>query len=126
MNKLLLILSLLTLPAFGEPLRLATFRADVTPLVGAPLCGGLVKPVVGVSEPLLALGVVILSDDKPVVLCAVDWCEIRAGDHVHWRETLAQAAGTTPERVALHSLHQHRLDPKQLGPDWQKYQYPEQ
>ncbi|MDB6006094.1 MAG: hypothetical protein JWR15_3081 [Prosthecobacter sp.] len=107
MHKLLLLLSLLALPAFGGPLRLATFRADVTPPVGAPLCGGLVKPVEGVSEPLLALGVVILSDAKPVVLCAVDWCEIRAGDHVHWREVLAQAAGTTPERVAVQSLHQH-------------------
>ncbi len=107
MHRLLLLLSLLALPAFGQSLRLATFRADVTPPVGAPLCGGLVKPAVGVSEPLLALGVVILSDDKPVVLCAVDWCEIRAGDHVRWREVLAQAAGTTPERVAVHSLHQH-------------------
>ncbi|WP_395737616.1 hypothetical protein [Prosthecobacter sp.] len=107
MRKIMLLLSVLALPAFGETLRLATFRADVTPPVGAPLCGGLVKPVAGVSEPLLALGVVVWSDDKPVVLCAVDWCEIRAGDHVHWREVLAQAAGTTPERVAVHSLHQH-------------------
>lgn len=107
MPKLLIFLSLLAVPVLGAPLRLATFRADVTPPVGAPLCGGLVKPVAGVSEPLLALGVVILSDDKPVVLCAVDWCEIRAGDHVHWREVLAQAAGTTPERVAVQSLHQH-------------------
>jgi len=107
MTKFMIFFALLSLPAFGEPLRLATFRADVTPLVGAPLCGGLVKPVAGVSEPLLALGVVILSDAKPVVLCAVDWCEIRAGDHVHWREVLAQAAGTTPERVAVQSLHQH-------------------
>src|SRR6476620_8065653 len=60
--------------ALAEPqasgLRLATFRADVTPPLGSPLCGGLVKPVAGVSEPLLALGVVILSDvAKPVVLC---------------------------------------------------------
>ena len=88
-------------------IRLATFRCDVTPPVGSPLCGGLVKPVAGVSEPLLALGVVILSAEKPVVLCAVDWCEIRGADHVHWREQLARAAGTTPERVAVHSLHQH-------------------
>jgi hypothetical protein len=108
MKIFLLVLSLLAVQVSDAvSLRLATFRADVTPPVGTPLCGGLVKPVVGVSEPLLALGVVILSDEKPVVLCAVDWCEIRAGDHVHWRETLAQAAGTTPERVALHSLHQH-------------------
>ncbi len=109
MNKtLILLLSLLTFQASGQlPLRLATFRADVTPPIGAPLCGGLVKPVVGVSDALLALGVVILGTDKPVVLCAVDWCEIRAGDHVHWREVLARAAGTTPERVAVQSLHQH-------------------
>lgn len=87
--------------------QIATFRADVTPPVGAPLCGGLVKPTAGVSEPLLALGVVLLSDEKPVVLCAIDFCEIRGADHVRWREVLAKAAGTTPERVALHSLHQH-------------------
>ena len=93
--------------ADSSSFRLATFRCDVTPLVGAPLCGGLVKPVAGVSEPLLALGVVIVGPDKPVVLCAVDWCEIRGGDHVRWREQLARAAGTTPERVAVHSLHQH-------------------
>lgn len=94
--------------ALAQPsLQLVTFRADVTPPVGSPLCGGLVKPVAGVSEPLLALGVVILGADKPVVLCAFDWCEIRAADHVRARELLAKAAGTTPERVAVQSLHQH-------------------
>ncbi len=97
------------LPVLAEEssLRLSTFRADVTPPLGAPLCAGLVKPVEGVTDPLLALGVVILGADKPIVLCAVDWCEIRATDHIHWRERLAQAAGTTPERVAVQSLHQH-------------------
>ncbi len=108
MKKIFLTLLVLTSQVISaEPLRLATFRADVTPPVGSPLCGGLVKPVVGVSEPLLALGVVILSDDKPVVLCAFDWCEIRAADHVRVREVLAKAAGTIPERVVVHSLHQH-------------------
>lgn len=97
----------IALHAETAAIRLATFRADVTPPVGATLCGGLVKPVAGVSEPLLALGVVLLGADKPMVLCAVDWCEIRAADHVHWREVLAKAAGTTPERVAVQSLHQH-------------------
>lgn len=104
---LLALLGLSSLHVFADSLRLATFRADVTPPVGSPLCGGLVKSVAGSSEPLLALGVVILSADKPVVLCAFDWCEIRAADHVHVRELLAKAAGTTPERVAAHSLHQH-------------------
>jgi len=88
-------------------IQIAPFRADVTPPIGAPLCGGLVKPATGVSEPLLALGVLLLSDEKPVVLCSIDFCEIRGADHIHWREVLAKAAATTPERVALHSLHQH-------------------
>lgn len=103
--KALLLFLLTSVSALA--VQIAPFRADVTPPVGAPLCGGLVKPAVGVSEPLLALGVVLLSDEKPVVLCAIDFCEIRGADHIHWREVLAQAAATTPERVALHSLHQH-------------------
>ncbi len=105
MKKILLLLALLCTPALA--VQIATFRAGVTPPVGAPLCGGLVKPAAGVSEALLALGIVLLSDEKPVVLCAIDFCEIRGADHIHWREVLAKAAGTTPERVALHSLHQH-------------------
>ena len=103
--KSLLCFSLLSVQALA--VQIATFRADVTPPIGAPLCGGLVKPAAGVSEPLLALGVVLLSDEKPVVLCAIDFCEIRGADHIHWREVLAKAAGTSAERVALHSLHQH-------------------
>lgn len=108
--KTRLILSLLLAPLTmfaQDAIKLATFRADVTPPVGSPLCASFVKPVAGVSEPLLALGVVITGAEKPVVLCAVDWCEIRGSDHVRWREALARAAGTTPERVAVHSLHQH-------------------
>lgn len=102
-SLLLLILS----SASALAVQIAPFRADVTPPIGAPLCGGLVKPAVGVSEPLLALGVVLLGDEQPVVLCAIDFCEIRGADHIHWREVLAKAAGTSAERVALHSLHQH-------------------
>ncbi|MCC6507628.1 MAG: hypothetical protein IT423_00865 [Pirellulaceae bacterium] len=108
-----LVIALLTTPLFhlqaAEPLRLAVFRADVTPPLGSPLCGGLVKPTEAVSDPLQALGVVLLSEDKPIVLCAVDYCEIRGADHVHWREVLAKAAGTSPERVAVHALHQHNV-----------------
>lgn len=106
MKPTLLLLLLASAQAFA--VQLAVFRTDVTPPVGAPLCGGLVKPAAGVSDPLLALGVILLDgDEKPVVLCAVDYCEIRGTDHLHWREALAGAAGTSTERVALHSLHQH-------------------
>jgi hypothetical protein len=92
----------------STPFRLATFRANVTPPIGSPLCGGLIRSAVGVTDPLRALGVILLPQEElPIVLCAVDWCEICNEDHVHWRERLAAAAGTTPERVAVHCVHQH-------------------
>src|SRR5262245_28732673 len=87
--------------------RLAFFRADVTPPIGHPLCGGWVRPAVAVDDPLSALGVVLLGEEAPVVLCAVDWCEISNEDHFRWRQALAAAAGTTPDRVAVQCVHQH-------------------
>jgi len=60
-----------------------------------------------VLDPLLAHGFVLLGADWPIVLCAVDWCEIRNGAYDAWRKGLADAAGTTPARVLLSSLHQH-------------------
>lgn len=93
--------------AFSSPIRLSCFRADVTPPLGSPLCGGWIKPVEKVSEPLLALGVVLQGDFQPIVLCAVDWCEVHNRDHYQWREALARAVGTTADRVAVQSLHQH-------------------
>ena len=88
-------------------LEMATFRADVTPPIGHPLCAGWVKPAIGISDPLFAIGVVLIGDDGPVVLCSVDWCEISNEDHVIWREELAAAVVTSAERVAVHCGHQH-------------------
>ncbi|MBN1671487.1 MAG: hypothetical protein JXR37_10665 [Kiritimatiellae bacterium] len=94
---------------------LATFRAEVTPPLGHPLCGGWIKPAEGVTDPLYALGIV-LRDRKtaPVVLAAVDWCEICGDGHELFRTRLAVAAGTSPERVAVHCVHPHNaplMDP---------------
>ncbi len=44
---------------------------------------------------------------KPVVVCSLDWCEVRNRSYDLWRETLAAAAGTTRERVLLACVHQH-------------------
>ena len=86
---------------------LATFATDVTPPLGHPLCGGWIEPVRGVDDPLEAVGVVLLGAGAPVVLCAVDWCELRNEANWRWREALAEAAHTTPERVAVQCIHQH-------------------
>lgn len=97
-------------------LRVASFCVDVTPPIGTPLCLGLVPRATGVDDPLSACGVVLLADgQQPVVLVAVDWVGIANESHRRWREAIAQACGTTPERVAVHTLHQHDAPGCDLG-----------
>jgi hypothetical protein len=95
------------LPAAEERLKIAVFEADVTPPLGAPLCDSLVPPAKEIVDKLLARGVVLLSADKPIVLCALDWVGTGNSGYDQFRGALANAAGTTPERVAVHCLHQH-------------------
>ena len=94
-------------PAAGAPLRVGVFQAEVTPLVGSPLCNGAVKPVKQITTPLTARGVVLLGAGRPVVLCAFDWVGIANESHEVCRAELAAAVDTTPDRVAVHTLHQH-------------------
>ncbi len=93
--------------ADSPKLRIATFRFDVTPPVGHPLCGGWITPMVDADSSLEAIGFVLLGAEKPIVICAVDWTGILNDAHVAWRTALAEAAGTTPERVAVQCVHQH-------------------
>jgi hypothetical protein len=87
--------------------RVATFSIDVTPPIGHPLCGGWITPVTAVDDPLRALGVVLLGPEQPIVLCAVDWCGILNEANLAWRQALAEAVGTAPNRVALQTVHPH-------------------
>lgn len=89
------------------PFRLATFQAEVTPPIGHPLLADLVPPAKAIEDPLFALGFVLLGSEKPVVVTTVDWCEIRNDAFDRWRQALAKAAGTTPERVLVSCIHQH-------------------
>lgn len=91
----------------GGNLHVAPFFFDVTPPMGHPCCGGWIKPVEVVDDSLEAKGIVILGAGKPIVLCAVDWTGVLNSTHVAWRAAMAEAAGTTPDRVALHCVHQH-------------------
>lgn len=104
---LLVCLSSLQVTAEDRPLRVATFKADVTPPLGSPLCNGNVKPVLEIVTPLTARGVVLLGAGEPIVLCAVDWVGIANESHDVFRKSLAEAAETKMERVTLHTLHQH-------------------
>lgn len=88
----------------AEPLRIAVFTADATPEIGMPVAYVKARSI---TDPLSARGVVLMGEGKPVVLCAVDWIGIGNGGHDEWRLGLAEAAGTTMDRVTVHTLHQH-------------------
>ena len=93
--------------ASSAEFRLATFSADVTPPLGHPLMGGGIAPAREVVDPLYARGFVLSGFGKPVVLAAIDWCEIRNDAFDRWRAALAEAADTEPRRVLVSCLHQH-------------------
>jgi hypothetical protein len=84
-----------------------TFQADVTPPIGHPLLAGLRRPAVKVADPLEARGILLTGADRPLVIAALDWCELRNDAYDQFRDALAKAAGTTRERVLLSCLHQH-------------------
>lgn len=91
--------------AADETLRVAKFDVDVTPPVGSAMA---YDPVKRLDEMTLRCrGIVLLGADAPIVLCAVDWIGIGNEGHDVFREALADAAGTSRERVAVHTLHQH-------------------
>ncbi len=86
-------------------LRAATFDIDVTPPLGSHMA---YDPTIGQGElGLRARGMALLGADAPIVLCAVDWIGISSESHDAFRKALADAVGTTPERVAVHTVHQH-------------------
>jgi len=104
-SGLLLLCAALAQPALAaEGLRIATFQTDATPPIGYDMGYSVVKSI---REPLLAKGVVITGAGKPIVMLAVDWVTVDGKARDEWHALLAKAAGTTPDRVTVHHLHQH-------------------
>jgi dienelactone hydrolase len=94
--------------AHSQPtLQVAAFTCDVTPPVGHPLCGGWIKPMEAVDDPLLAKGIVLSDGHRRWVLCAVDWCLLQTGAHDLFCRKLAAATAAPEIQVAVHTVHQH-------------------
>jgi len=85
--------------------RIATFDVDATPPIGSLLTYN--KEINKWDLGLRAKGIILLGSGKPIVLCAVDWIGIANEGQDLFRQALADAAGTLPWRVALHTVHQH-------------------
>ncbi len=86
-------------------LKVATFDIDATPPVGSMMAYDRVVRVAALG--LRCRGIVITGTDKPIVLCAVDWIGIANESQDRFKATLAAAAGTTSDHVAVHTIHQH-------------------
>ena len=109
--KLISIATVMLLPGLpadsshaAGPISVGTFAVDATPPVGSPLAYDPMKEAV---MPLSCRGIVLLGNDKPIVLCCVDWIGISNDGNKLFRQSLAEAAGTTVQRVAIHTVHQH-------------------
>src|SRR5947209_5567156 len=91
--------------AANSGLRVATFDVDATPPIGSHMA---YDPVTNKWDlGLRARGVVLLGAGQPIVLCALDWIGIANQGNDAFRGALARAAGTSSNRVAVHTLHQH-------------------
>src|SRR5205823_9650857 len=91
--------------ALPSTLQITTFDVDATPPIGSLMAD---DPVTNRWElGLRARGIVLLGAGEPIVLCAVDWIGIANEGHDAFRAALARSAGTSPRRVAVHTLHQH-------------------
>lgn len=94
-----------TVSLAADSLRLATFDLDVTPPIGSHLA---YDPVTNHWDlGLRARGIVLIGSGEPIVLCAVDWIGIGNEGHDAFRAAVAEGAGTSMSRVAVHTLHQH-------------------
>ena len=104
----LLIAILIAFPSYAVKLKISTFQVDATPPHGSPLCGGSIKPVNSVDDPLSARGIIYFPKGQdPLVVLVVDWLGIANAANTEWRQALAEAVGTPVERVAVHAIHQH-------------------
>lgn len=89
----------------SESVRIHRFDVDATPPVGSYLTYDRMTHTWDMS--LRARGIVICGSGKPIVLCAVDWIGIANEGQDEFKRVLADAAGTVPERVEVHTVHQH-------------------
>ncbi|NNE94156.1 MAG: hypothetical protein HKN23_21115 [Verrucomicrobiales bacterium] len=99
----LFFLGLLGVTARAE-IRVGVFDVDASPPVGSPLA---YDPTKGIQTPLSCRGIVIAGAEKPIVLVAIDWIGISSGGQTVFKDAIAEAVGTEPNRVVIHALHQH-------------------
>jgi len=85
--------------------KVSVFDIDVTPPIGYKMPYGTM--VNSYDMGLRAKGMVLQGAGQPIVLVAFDWIGIKNECEDAFKAAIASAAGTVPERVAVHVIHQH-------------------
>lgn len=91
----------------SKAVEITTFQVDATPPIGHPCCGGWITPIQVVDDKQLGLGIVLRGSGEPVVIMAVDWTGILNESYLQLTTAIAEAVGTSPERVAVQCVHPH-------------------
>lgn len=94
-------------------LSLSTFDVDATPPVGSELTYDLMNNSWDLG--LRAKGYVLIGAGKPIVVCSLDWIGIANDSQDEFKRAIAKAAGTTPDRVAVHATHVHDAPTSDFG-----------
>ncbi|MFA6660734.1 hypothetical protein [Proteiniphilum sp. UBA7639] len=91
--------------AITKDLQVAVFDVDITPPKDYKMPYGVALNTWDMG--LRAKGIVLFGTEKPIVLVSLDWLGIANDCYDEFKRSLAQAAGTIPEHVAVHVIHQH-------------------
>ena len=100
-----------------------TFKLDVTPEIGTTMAYATHEER---KNSIYIRGAVFDDGEKRVVWAACDYLFVCAETYLAWREKIAEAAGTQPLNVFLHSIHTHEsmwIAPEYNpgpGEDWKK------
>lgn len=98
-------LALQSVAPASDSLKIATFDIDVSPPVGSPLA---YDPTIAIEDSLHCKGLVLLPEGQAaIVIAAIDWLGVANEAQDAFKAAMARAAETSPERCAIHSIHQH-------------------
>lgn len=97
-------------------LQIAFFKVDVTPPVGAQMAYGFNKKT---DTPIFIRGLIINDGSARAVIVSCDFVYIWGQTWFEWRKAIADSAGTSEDRVFLHSIHQH--DSMRVSPQWNEF-----
>ncbi|MDO5552321.1 MAG: hypothetical protein Q4G68_01040 [Planctomycetia bacterium] len=91
-------------PVAEAAFKAAQFKVDVTPPVGTHLAYVMNESI---EYPIYVSGLILDDGTTRIVWVSGDFIFISGETYRRWQRNIAQAAGTTPEKVFLHVVHQH-------------------